>query len=49
MGSGTDLSASVQAALVERLRAHPTALVFLAFEAAWGVAQLSLYFRARRA
>jgi ribosomal protein S18 acetylase RimI-like enzyme len=33
MGSGTDLPASVQAALVERLRTHPTALVFLAFEA----------------
>ena len=32
MGNGAELPGSVQASLVERLRAHPTTLIFLAFE-----------------
>jgi ribosomal protein S18 acetylase RimI-like enzyme len=32
MGSGADLPQPVQGELVERLRAHPTTLVFLAFQ-----------------
>jgi len=32
MGNGADLPDDVQAVLVERLRAHPTTLVFLAFD-----------------
>lgn len=33
MGNGTDLPRPVQAVLVERLREHPTTLIFLAFHA----------------
>ncbi len=34
MGNGRDLSESVRGTLIERLRDHPTTLVFLAFEGA---------------
>ena len=32
MGNGCDLPADVQAALIQRLRAHPTTRIFLAFD-----------------